>query len=43
MLAAALENQGYAVDFALPWDQGHAGDYDLEQLFAWMTQIAKGG
>ncbi|WP_296509601.1 subtype B tannase [Rhodoferax sp.] len=41
ILATALQNQGYAVDFAMPWDQGHAGDYDLEQLFVWMTQVAK--
>jgi len=43
ILATALQNQGYAVDFAMPWDQGHAGDYDLEQLFAWMIQVAKAG
>ena len=29
-----------ALDFAMPSDQGHAGDYDLEQLFAWMIQVA---
>jgi hypothetical protein len=39
ILATTLQNQGYAVDFAMPWDQGHAGDYDLEQLFAWMIQV----
>lgn len=43
ILATALQNQGYAVDFAMPWDQGHAGDYDLEQLFAWMVRVAKAG
>ncbi len=41
ILATTLQNQGYAVDFAMPWDQGHAGDYDLEQLFAWMVQVAR--
>ncbi|WP_426452583.1 subtype B tannase [Paenibacillus sp. S-38] len=40
ILAAALENKGYSVDFALPWGQGHGGDYDLEELFAWMDEIS---
>jgi hypothetical protein len=40
ILATALQNKGYAVDFAMPWDVPHSGDYDLEQLFAWIKRIA---
>ncbi|TXH60447.1 MAG: alpha/beta hydrolase [Thiothrix sp.] len=39
ILATRLSNQGFTVDFAMPWDQGHGGDYDLEALFAWMDQV----
>ncbi|WP_138495025.1 subtype B tannase [Paenibacillus pinistramenti] len=39
ILATCLQNQGFDVDFALPWGQGHGGDYDLDELFAWMDQI----
>lgn len=39
ILATKLQNQGLKVDFALPWDQGHGGDYDLDDLFAWMDRI----
>jgi hypothetical protein len=41
ILATRLENKGYNVDFALPWDRGHGGDYDLEELFAWIGSICK--
>ncbi|AKC80623.1 alpha/beta hydrolase [Xanthomonas arboricola] len=40
ILATTLQNQGYAVDFALPWDRPHSGDYDLDALFAWMEQVS---
>ena len=26
--------------YALPWDVGHGGDYDLDELFAWMKQVS---
>lgn len=39
ILAAMLQNQGYEVDFFLPWGIPHSGDYDLEELFAWIDQI----
>ena len=39
ILAAKLENHGFDVDFALPWGQGHGGDYDLDELFAWIDRI----
>lgn len=39
MLATLLQNQGFAVDFALPWDVPHSGDYDLEELFQWISEL----
>lgn len=41
ILATRLENTGTDVDFALPWGQGHGGDYDLEELFAWVDRICR--
>ncbi|MDA3801451.1 hypothetical protein PF585_04930 [Lactobacillus delbrueckii] len=32
-------NQDKEVDFALPWGIPHSGDYDLDDLFAWIDQI----
>ena len=40
MLATKLKNKGYNVDFTVPWQQGHGGDYDLDELFAWIDSIA---
>ena len=31
----------YNVDFDLPWGQGHGGDYDLDELFAWIDRICR--
>lgn len=42
ILAAWLSNKGYQVDFAVPWGQGHGGDYDLPALFAWMDKVGTG-
>lgn len=42
ILATILENQGYSVDFHLPWGLPHSGDYDLEEFFAWIDQICLG-
>jgi hypothetical protein len=39
ILATKLKNKGFDVDFAVPWGQGHGGDYDLDELFAWMDKI----
>ncbi len=41
ILATTLENRGYDVDFALPWDKPHGGDYDLDELFAWINSICR--
>lgn len=39
MLALKLENCGCSVDYHSPWEVPHAGDYDLEELFAWVDGI----
>ncbi len=36
-----LADLGYDVDFALPWGMPHSGDYDLDDLFAWIDQKVK--
>lgn len=41
ILAATLENKGYDVDFCLPWGMPHSGDYDLQELFAWIDQLCQ--
>ena len=41
ILAAMLKNKHYNVDFALPWGLPHSGDYDLEELFAWIDGLGK--
>ena len=41
ILTTKLRNAGFDVDFAMPWGQGHGGDYDLEELFAWIDMISK--
>lgn len=41
ILATRLGNGGYSVDFALPWDRPHSGDYDLEELFTWIDGICR--
>ena len=41
ILATMLENNGYDVDFALPWGAPHSGDYDLDELFSWIDSLCK--
>lgn len=41
ILATYLADKGYSVDFALPWNVPHSGDYDLEENFAWIVSIAE--
>lgn len=41
ILATLLQNRGYDVNFALPWDTPHSGDYDLGELFAWIDGICQ--
>lgn len=38
-LATKLMNNGYDVNFALPWNRPHSGDYNLNDLFAWIATI----
>jgi hypothetical protein len=39
ILATKLTTIGKAVDFAIPWGVGHGGNYDLDELFAWMASV----
>jgi hypothetical protein len=41
ILATTLQNKGFKIDFALPWDKPHSGDYDLEELFNWADQLTR--
>ena len=41
ILATYLQNKGYKVNFALPWEVPHSGDYDLNELFEWVDGICK--
>jgi len=41
ILATRLKNAGCDVDFSLPWAVPHSGDYDLEELFAWIDSICR--
>lgn len=38
-LATRLRNAGYDVDFALPWNRPHSGDYNLDDLFGWIERV----
>ncbi len=40
-LATLLRNSGYSVDFALPWNRPHTGDYRLDELFNWIRSITQ--
>lgn len=42
ILTLKLREQGCQVDYHAPWDTPHAGDYDLEELFAWIDGICAG-
>lgn len=41
MLTLKLQNSGFNVDYLLPWDVPHSGDYDLPELFEWIDKISK--
>lgn len=38
-LATKLRNAGFDVDFALPWNRPHSGDYNLDDLFMWIEKV----
>jgi hypothetical protein len=44
-ISRALKADGKVntVDFALHWDQGHAGNYDVQSAFAWIDQRLTAG
>ena len=39
--ATKLQNAGKDVNFLLAWNRPHSGDYALDELFAWISQIVK--
>jgi hypothetical protein len=39
-LYSKLIKKGYAANFGLAWDRPHGGDYDLDELFAWIASVA---
>lgn len=41
IFAAKLQNLGYRVSLAFPWEVSHSGDYDLDELFEWIRVISK--
>lgn len=41
LLTLMLQNEGCEVDFHLPWNVPHSGDYDLDELFDWIDGICK--
>ena len=38
-LATKLKNSGFDVNFFLPWNRPHSGDYNLDNLFSWIDSI----
>lgn len=40
-LATKLCNAGKDVDFKLPWNRPHSGDYALNELFEWIRKVVK--
>lgn len=41
ILGTRLQNLGYDVNLALPWNKPHSGDYDLDELFDWIDGLCK--
>lgn len=39
ILSLKLEELGCDVDYHIPWDTPHSGDYDLEELFTWIDKL----
>lgn len=42
-LYTKLLNHGYNPNFALAWNRGHMGDYNLDDVFAWIAKVVKEG
>lgn len=41
ILTLKLRELGFEVDYHSPWNTPHAGDYDLDELFAWIDTICR--
>ena len=41
IVALKLQEAGKQVDYFVPWNVGHGGDYDLEELFQWTESLFK--
>lgn len=39
--ATKLRNEGKDVDFKLPWNRPHSGDYALNEMFEWIRNVTK--
>ena len=39
-LSLMLRSAGKDVNFKLPWNRPHSGDYALDELFRWIKQVA---
>ena len=39
ILATRLRNVGCDVDFRITWGVPHAGDYQMDELFAWVDGL----
>lgn len=39
ILANILKKSGGNVDYFMPWELPHSGDYDMDELFAWIRSI----
>lgn len=37
--ATLLMNSGLDVNFKMQWDQQHAGDYELDEMFTWIASV----
>lgn len=41
ILTIRLQSSQCKVDYQSPWNTPHSGDYDLDELFAWIDEICK--
>ena len=39
LIILKLLNVGYDVNFFLPWNRPHSGDYNLNDLFEWLDSL----
>lgn len=39
IFAAVLRQAGFDVDYFMPWEIPHAGDYDMDELFTWIRSL----